>query len=309
MSTKIYNGYKFKNTPKNLMETRDVILRIKTKIMDYYRKKYYRLLAEEAVVLFDDSLFFHKIPYILPNGDGKAIPLKECNLDSSMHTITYDAVNRKSDIYKKQTYRDGVFSECDFECSVVILPSNDNVFLMLFAEDRKIKNILLETGEIEEYPFWDNTDQPDEMSIDEWTKRGYEWDAALPYGIPSVDGFTMIISDGMLSVKMFFKEFPTKLEGIIENMPSLDARAERLTVAAMRPEWEETDEKELNQLVIERKYNEIEKSGKTFKQFLLRNMERFEKTKSNVKNIIKPEITIQDLQMTVGDFLNKYNIR
>ena len=251
----------------------------------------------------------HKIPYILPKGDGKAIPLTEHIPMLSMYTITYDSVNRKSEIYKKQTYRASVFSECDFECNVVILPSNDNVFLMLFAEDREIKNILLDTGEIEEYPFWDNTDQPDGMTGEEWEKRGNEWDAALSYGIPSVDGFTMILADGIFSIEIFFSEFPTRLEGIIENMPSLDARAERLTVASMRSEWEETDEKELNQLVKEKRYSEIEKSGKTFKQFLTRNMERFEKTKNNIKKIIKTEITIQDLKTTVGDFINIYNIK
>jgi hypothetical protein len=56
MSTKIYNGRKLKNQPKNLKEIRDIIFKFKEQVMKYYKDKYYRLLARDIIQMFDDAL-------------------------------------------------------------------------------------------------------------------------------------------------------------------------------------------------------------------------------------------------------------
>jgi len=44
MSTKIYDGVKFKNTP-TLNEVRDIMFKFREKAIEHYRKKYYNLLT------------------------------------------------------------------------------------------------------------------------------------------------------------------------------------------------------------------------------------------------------------------------
>ena len=58
MSTKIYNGCKFKNSPKNLNEVRDAIYEVREKARAYYREKYIKLIARDIVdiLTIDPSL-------------------------------------------------------------------------------------------------------------------------------------------------------------------------------------------------------------------------------------------------------------
>jgi hypothetical protein len=50
---------------------------------------------------------------------------------------------------------------------------------------RAFKRILRATP----YPYWDNADQPRNISEKEWRKVGAQWDSALGSGVPAENGF------------------------------------------------------------------------------------------------------------------------
>lgn len=312
MSTKIYNGRKLKNAPKNLKEVRDIIFKFKEKAMEYYKNKFYRLLARDVVEIIDNAAIFHTTDYILPHHYDDKIMEKLGEQEFASTTVwgaVENAVGRRAEIFKKQRERSGEFFEYEFYCHVVIVPCHDEVFLLLFTEEREIEDMFDAMEEIEEYSYWDNSDQPDGMTWEQWEERGAEWDEALVGGVPSQDGFGMDILADVLYIKVYKPrnddDAPGAVEETMKHLPKWEDRVQRLTRATLYKEWgEENKETEEEKSA----YSSYMKRVKRFDKFFAEDVERVEKKREEISQLLKKDLTQDDLLIKIDDFIESNKI-
>ncbi len=317
MSTKIYNGRKLKNKPKNLKEVRDIIFKFKEQAMEYYRNKFYRLLARDAVEIIDNAAIFHTADYDFPHHYDDKIMEKLGQQQFSSSTIwgaVENSIGKRAEIFRKQLERGGNFFEYEFYCHVIVLPCDDEVFLLLYTQEREIQDMFDAMEEVEEYPYWDNTDQPDGMTWEEWEVRGAEWDKALGddtpgNGVPSQNGFGIDVLAETLYIKVFKpygnQDAPGPVEETMKHIPEWDKRVSRLTRATLYKEWVEENKEEMDKADT---YSLYMKMVKRFDQFLVDEVERVEKKKAEISQILNKDITQDDLLIKVDDFVKNNGI-
>ena len=316
MSTKIYNGRKFKNKPKNLKEIRDIIFKFKEKAIEYYRDKYYKLLARDIVYIFDDALLTNKVSYEFPDSfdDKKKTSFSEQSDTRSIWGLVSESVDRKADLSNKSLERMNDYFQYEFSCSVTILPCDEEVFVLLFTEESEIQDMFDAMEEIQEYPYWDNTDQPEGMTWEQWKDRGKEWDEAIGTGVPSQNGFDITVLKEVLYVKLY----PRNEEDVernpftatLKHIPDFDERVKRLVRMSMYREHMIQDKKAFDEIMANEKseYKKWQKFNELRKQFMKDNAELSEKMKAEISEKIKKDFTKEDIIITVKDFVEKFAI-
>lgn len=315
MSTKIYNGYKLTNPPKNLKEVRDILFKFKEQAMAYYRKKYYGLVARDIVRIYDDAVVLKEVDYAFPHfTDDKIIEtIHDQNKYSSIWGAVTKAVDRRANIFRKQPSRSHDFFQYEFYCNIIILPCNEQVFLMMFTEERGIQDIFDKMEDIEEYPYWDNSDQPDGMTWEEWKERGVEWDEALGTGVPSQNGFGIDIIDGTFYVQIYpgYKagpNIPGAIDEILKYILEFDKRVYRLTRIIMGKEWHVENAEEIKKKVSEGA-GSFYAVHSMFEDFYKKETERVSKKKAEIAEILKEDFTKEDLEMKCQAIVEFYNVK
>lgn len=129
------------------------------------------------------------------------VPIPENRWDIA-HDIT-DLV----DGLKREELR--TFSELDFGVNVVIMENGRKGFaplVLVFCEDggEELRTKLQESGAIEEYGYWDNTDRPDDLSKAEWKEREMAWET-MAWGMsPSESGVRLVPSNISARMSVLF---------------------------------------------------------------------------------------------------------
>lgn len=163
MSIKIYNGFKTTLTPVRLI-----------KLVREFRVKVWR-------------------------------PDAEAQLDRYLENAGKDAwsswFDRRTAV--KRTQESDPVVDTDFR--IVVFPirdiySEDDVLLgTILTEQRAWIKKWLAQPQIQEYGYWNNTDEPEHVDEGDWETRKREWEKALTgegrTGIPSMEGFTIDIHD------------------------------------------------------------------------------------------------------------------
>jgi hypothetical protein len=318
MSTKIYNGRKFKNTPKNLKEVRDIIFKFKEQVVEFYRDKYYRLLARDIVHMYDDAMLANKVFLEFPHRfeDDKKVPFGEQSITNSIWGLVSNAVDRKGELSNKSMERMNEYFQYEFSCSVTILPCKEEVFILLFTEDTDVQELFDAMEEIEEYPYWNNTDQPEGMTWEEWEIRGEEWDEAIGNGVPAQNGFDITILKDVLYVKLY----PRNEEDVernpfiatLKHIPETEKRVKRLVKMSMNKAWRKQDREAIDAILADsgkgNEYGVWSKTNKMRKQFMEDNTELAEKFTAELSEKIKKDFTEEDLRITVKDFTEMFKI-
>ena len=199
MSTKIYNGFKFKKTP-TLFEIKELASRFRAIIVPIVLKKVNTVIAWKTVCQIDRESLLGK-------------PQKEwCNPLISAIT-EFEERERK---VRETNRRDPLV---DMEFNVCILPTKDQTYGIVYTEQNDLLEMWLEQKEIVWYPYWDNTDPMEGISWEDWEERGKEWDQALEegYGIPSQNGMTIEF------IHRYSFGMPTA-DDVLACMPSLEER-------------------------------------------------------------------------------------
>ena len=183
MSTKIYNGLKIQ--ANSLDEAIEIINAGKPTII----KNYTDMAIEKEFFLSVNIL----VDYLLDQND----ILKFFNIEISAKTNEADEKSSPMGIAYMQTL-DNV--ETDPEISMVIYPGrvevdNKNYYLMTIYGDNVIQKKMLATYQenISEYAYWDNTDEPEYVTEQEWKIREKHWKKVLlsKSGNPSIDGLSI----------------------------------------------------------------------------------------------------------------------
>lgn len=71
----------------------------------------------------------------------------------------------------------------DFQCEVSVLcdPDDDeHLYALLFTERDAYRQAWLSIPGVDPWPYWNNTDRPDELTEAEWDTRRSTWDRVLP---------------------------------------------------------------------------------------------------------------------------------
>lgn len=91
------------------------------------------------------------------------------------------------------------FSELDFAYEAVLLPNptGANPLVMVFGEGAEVyRKMLTETGVVEPYPYWDNSDPEEGVTDEEWSQRSYAW-TCVKDNAPSAVGLSISYPSAM----------------------------------------------------------------------------------------------------------------
>lgn len=202
MSTKIYNGLKFISS--DILKINQQLNDFAVKIEEYTNKKLSQLLATIVTTDIDACTIDGKIPK----------ELEDAKTGIYLYWL-HKFSKRWRDLDKDLAQRDTLV---DYTCSISIHPLKNNVFLgILFAEHDHFKNMLIDENIAIDYHYQNQTDQPENISDEEWDSRRDDWEEALKFSsIPSRAGFYKELSQ---------KYFPIlKPEDILQYIPEFEKR-------------------------------------------------------------------------------------
>lgn len=191
MSTTIYNGYRL---PKGLT-LRQLFVWVKDLRKDMEKiavSEVHQHFYENAVRCFDEEVLIAS-GLIVPNE--KREEYLRARSGSLLSHVQIEADNQRME-KKRQNYRDPLY---DTDTSMVVIPDGKRLYAMLYSPQKKITNFFEAVEGIEEYGYWNNSDQPDEISDAAWRTRGKRWDRILGLkGIPSEAGATFqLVQEGV----------------------------------------------------------------------------------------------------------------
>lgn len=158
MSTKIYNGYKFKkclSLPKlslTLSAAKKSLTEIaKSEWLDRYASLYVAHLDNVNFDKEDESL---TVDRIVDNEIEEAI--KDIKLRQRRHSL-------------------------DFEVEICIKEYNGTIYCGLFAQNNALLDKAVEALDLEHYYYFDNADKPHEINDADWLERSMVWNGILGY--------------------------------------------------------------------------------------------------------------------------------
>jgi len=156
MSTKIYYGMRCKT--ENLQEE-----------IESLHKQMFDLAVKKSKALVDNYFMPKKDEWVelLKKRENPNLEFIENNKD--WHPVYFCMIAHKRASY--QTYRD-IF---DVDCSFNFFIQGEWTYINPFGPMQIIEN-LKESGTLVHYPYWNNTDEPEGVSREDWDRRGDEWE-------------------------------------------------------------------------------------------------------------------------------------
>lgn len=192
MSIKLHNGFVFNTS--NLMEIYEHVNEFRKQLQPLVYDKTVQYFAEECTSLYDiKSLSGDKIHGIFNE--------------------VFQNFTMKQDEVRVKMVRD---PSVDFQFSITVIPTADKFYGLFYTEQKDFADMWADYDMVSEYIYYNNTDQPDGITDEEWKARGDTWDSLLdPFnGIPAQAGFTFsIIPDQTFDVP--------KIKDVIKNVPPI----------------------------------------------------------------------------------------
>ena len=210
MSTKIYNGIKL--TKMNLQGLRHFAARLREQIAPIHLELYCKAVADLCTLIIDDRKLlgnydYHKREEERYSKSGSKSPLSMARWN----------IYERQRAIKRTQERD---PEVDFDFSISILPIRGKTLAIPYTEQSKFLEALNAMPEVSEYGYWNNVDEPDNVTAKEWSKRKKDWNEALPgIGIPSENGFSIDLTSDF--------RIMCNAEVVLQYIPSIEDRIRR----------------------------------------------------------------------------------
>lgn len=69
------------------------------------------------------------------------------------------------------------FSRADIGYELMLLPSysDDSVLALIYSEDKSYREALINSGLFRDFGYWDNSDAPEEETVESWRARRHIW--------------------------------------------------------------------------------------------------------------------------------------
>jgi hypothetical protein len=268
MSTKIYTGFRFRS--HDIFDVQRLVAEWRIELASIHRNELATLLAGMCAETIDRNA-------VNPERNAGKNPFREARQEVRTR--------------QKEVLGSGLRDpEVDFDFELAILPHDGRIYGMVFSERSRWVDRWMELDGVEDFSYWDNTDQPDEVSEEDWDARGEVWDSILranPAGTPGMSGFSAQCTDRMLQ---------PDLGEVMEHIPSFEARvAARARECAMDSVYAAMKEKE-----------RLEEDANLFS--VLRKIERWldgegahvlESERSRVTQLLSGSITAEMLTSTL----------
>lgn len=164
MSTKIYNGYKLEGV-NSIGEVQALLDGFQAKCVIIAEQEAKRMIVKEAVSLHDEAILRMESALRKLGKDEPTFKNCICN-------VVLDFQKRASDI-RRTNSRD---PDVDWSCEVAVLKFG---MAMLFTENEAMTKAWEALPRVKPFPYWNNTDKPDDLTNKEWSQRGKQWDMAL----------------------------------------------------------------------------------------------------------------------------------
>lgn len=155
MSTKLYDGLKFKNKEKDLFTTVPIIEKV---IKEEFHKEIPTIIAEEISSIIDHKATREKF-----------------DPDETVFFLAEKAWNERQNKFgRHSTFNDPL------RFSIVFGKSNkNNILVYPFYKHSGYMEALLKTELFEDYHYQNNSDRPAEISEKDWDDRRAEWDSIM----------------------------------------------------------------------------------------------------------------------------------
>ena len=208
MSTKIYSAYKLKEEI-NLMQLMQINYQIKEQIISDFISRISITLAvkvDKIMNNLEESAKNEKYSEAVRNTIHR-IMKNECETpELALYFRLYDDLS-------------SAFKDISIEqAKMVYIPHNDDIFAMFFSSYRYEKYIL-QNDNFSDYHYQNQTDQPEDISDEEWEQRKKDWDEAIgPDYIPINHGmlFTFLDYESYDVEKRMIQEFDNAMEKVKE---------------------------------------------------------------------------------------------
>ena len=218
MSTKIYHGY---HLPK-LKTVRDVILWWRG-LTDKFKPLVIKALAKEV----GDTA----------NRAGDVFALLNAGLTEGFHQ---DWAGKDASAIGYATVKERMKShEHAFQLVVTIFHARGKALCTLHSSGMSEKFFVENSGAVP-FPYWNNTDRPDDMTQAQWNRRAKIWDEALlsRSGVPKLEGLSLETENPeslLWDVRLKYKNLPCGSKA----KRALALAREKLTAQRMREKPEE----------------------------------------------------------------------
>lgn len=200
MSTKIYNGFKFKI--KDITELHRSMNILRTEFNNIRDGMMLDQMTEDCFSLFDRRT-------ISPDLFDEPV----------MRKVVNETYARQEEVRIKQVRDPSV----DFSFEICVYPHNGEFYGQFFTEQRTLTEMLKKKCYFEDFSYWNNVDEPEGVTKEEWNNRERVWEEILSDSnyIPSRAGFTyeIVPLSGYVNIDA---------QKIIDNAPGIIVRAERI---------------------------------------------------------------------------------
>lgn len=114
-------------------------------------------------------------------------------------------------------------------CSLVLIPHRRKTYGIAFGSESYMAQMWLNRDYVEDYSYWNNTDQPDHVTARNWNARAALWDRLIGWDPPSMRGFTVQCAEIVWPM--------IRPEDLMAAMPPLQKRASIAAKDELFADW------------------------------------------------------------------------
>jgi hypothetical protein len=206
MSTKIYNGYNLGNISFN--DVKEFCIKINPILKAEQKQLVSKLAAIKCANIIDNLQYgLNVYNYFKKDRHNKKFTNK----------IFYEVQDQIQEEHNNIIISHSRNPQYDFGIEILFIPLKNKILALYYSEQSSLESIWNGFEEVNYYGYWDNTDQDETCTEEEWLQREKDWDEALPgWSVPAENGF---------SYRMLTDLPRYGVEQIINNIPNKHIRA------------------------------------------------------------------------------------
>jgi len=181
MSIKIYDGYKVTLKDDAIWPLWDMLDDVTQKIRALADKTCGEQIVYEAIsehdryVLGMRSGLRKDVKDPARDATQSVIEKKGMNIRLALSLVASDMHARACDV-KRTNLRD---PEIDYSCSIALVRDGKDLLAIIYTEHQMFQDIWSAAPGVEPWPYWNNSDRPDDLTEEQWDQRAKSWERAL----------------------------------------------------------------------------------------------------------------------------------
>ena len=199
MSTKIYTGFVLNTT--DIFEINKKIVEFRKELKDITNNKIADYMATSCAHIYDTQV-------------GNPSSLQRV-VDNSIYSTVYRQYIKDQEKVRVERVSD---PSVDYSFSITLFPFEGKFYGMTYTQQPEYQKLWNDKEYVDEFMYWDNTDQPDDISNSVWKRRGNVWEHILKDEVPALNGFTY-------EVVLDYTHVLPDISKVVNHIPDLHTRA------------------------------------------------------------------------------------